>query len=57
MGASRFEDDEGLSSEESSVIEQALKEAGIELEGLFALEAGTGAGETTEHLAEHALEK
>ena len=34
------------------MIEQALKEARIEVEGLLALEAGTGTGETTEHLAE-----
>jgi SAM-dependent methyltransferase len=39
------------------MIEQALKEAGIEVEGLFALEAGTGAGETTEYLAEHGVRK
>jgi ubiquinone/menaquinone biosynthesis C-methylase UbiE len=39
------------------MIEQALKEAGIEVEGLFALEAGTGAGETTEYLAEHGARK
>lgn len=39
------------------MIDEALKAAGMEVEGLLALEAGTGAGATTEYLAEHGVRK